>query len=90
MWSPFDSVLRIAIKQGNTSDQFMHSSYEHARSSWFWIIVFALVWWFVSFGYAAIPLSLAIWSAYNSIGASTVSARLKIIETTMKNAGNLT
>lgn len=72
-----DQIARMAILDGNTSQQFRAAAQKHANATWFFLIVAAVVWYITNWMWALIPLGLTAFKAFQSISATMVAIRLE-------------
>jgi len=81
-----DAVALKARLDGNTSAQFHQAAQQHAKATWVYLILAAIVWYFTSWMWALIPIALTAFVAFQSISATLVATRLEKYEKSEKSA----
>ena len=72
-----DDLFDLAVRRGITPEELHRGAQSNANSSWFFGIVTGLVFYFVSWMWALLPLALTLWSIYRSISATKLAIRLE-------------
>ena len=75
-----DNLADRAAAMGKTAAEFKSGSQRKANAAWYLLIVAAAVWYFVNWQWALIPAALAALSAFQSVSASLIAARLEKVE----------
>lgn len=71
-----DSLAQRAIAMGKTPADFRKGAQQKANMTWLFIIAAGAGWYFVSWAWALIPAGLAAFSAFQSVSATMIAARL--------------
>jgi hypothetical protein len=61
---------------GKTAAEFKRGAQQKANATWLFVIIAAAVWYFVGWAWALIPAVVAAFSAFQSVSASMIAARL--------------
>lgn len=72
-----DSLASKARSMGKTSADFKAGAQRKANGTWMWLVLVAVVWYFASWKWALIPGAFAALSAFQSVSASMIAARLE-------------
>ena len=72
-----DQIAEAALRDGNTPDQFRAAAQRHAKAFWFLAILAAAVWFFAGWGWAVVPLGLALVTAFQSVSSTLTARKLK-------------
>ena len=72
-----DNLAARAVAVGKTAADFKKGAQTNADATWICLIIAGVVWYFVDWRWALIPAAYAVWSAFKSVSASMVAARLE-------------
>ena len=72
-----NELAALAVRDGNTSQQFRAAAQKHANATWFFLIVAGAVWYFSSWMWSLIPFALATFVTIKSITATAVAIKLE-------------
>lgn len=75
-------LAKKAEAMGNSSSEFTAAAQKHADATWFYLIVAGILWYFLGWRWALIPVAFGIYKIFQSIIATLVAMRL---ENTEKN-----
>lgn len=71
-----DKLAQKAVSMGKGAAEFSAAAQKHANATWFYAIVAGVVWYFFGWGWALILIVLAIYTAFQSVSATMVAARI--------------
>jgi hypothetical protein len=72
-----DKLAQKANAMGKSSSEFTASAQKHANATWLCVIAVGVVWYFLGWAWALIPIALGIYTAFQSISATMVATKLK-------------
>lgn len=75
-----DSVAARAAAMGKTASEFRAGAQRKAKATCLFLLVAGAVWYFVGWPWALIPVAVAAWSAFQSVSATLIAARLEKAE----------
>ena len=75
-----DDLAVRAIATGKTAVEFKNGAQRKANATWIYLIIAAGVWYFIGWLWALIPAALAALSAFQSMSATLIAARLEKTE----------
>lgn len=73
-------MARQAYLKGHASEEFKGAAQRHANAAWIFAILTGLVWYFVSWRWAMIPLVVTAWTTFQSISASLIAMEIEKFE----------
>lgn len=71
-----DELTEAALRDGNTSQQFRAAAQRHAHAFWFYTVIGACVWYFISWRWSLLPFALAVFVAIQSVSSTAIARRL--------------
>ena len=71
-----DGLAARAITMGKTAAEFKKGAQHKANATWLSLAVAGAVWYFVGWAWAMVPAFFAAFSAFQSVSASLIAARL--------------
>lgn len=71
-----DSLTERAIAMGKTAPDFRKGAQHKANMTWLFLAVAGAVWYFVGWAWALFPSGIAAFSAFQSVSATMIAARL--------------
>jgi len=75
-----DSLAVRAIAMGKTATDFHRGAQNKANAAWLFLVVAGVVWYFVDWRWALIPVAIAAFSALQSVSATLVATRLEKVQ----------
>jgi hypothetical protein len=72
-----DQAALKARLDGNTAAQFRLAAQRHAKATWLYLILAAIVWYFTAWYWALIPAALAGFVAIQSMSSTAIAMRLE-------------
>jgi hypothetical protein len=72
-----DKLAQKAFAMGKRSSDFSDAAKKHADATWITLIFSGVVWYFLGWLWALIPAAICVYTAFQSISATLISARLE-------------
>lgn len=74
-----DELAELALRDGDTPEEFRTVAQQHALWVWIFAAVAAAVWYFVGWAWSAIPLAMAILTAVKFVSAMVTGRKLEAL-----------
>ena len=81
-----DELAELALRDGNTPEEFRTVAQQHALWVWIFAAIAAAVWYFVGWTWSAIPLVIAILSAVKFVSAMVTARKLEALHSLGHNS----